>query len=100
MQAAFQEYTDNGVSKTVNLPHDATVRDVRDAYLLAHRLKCKGITVYRYGTRVEQTLYTGQYVPHRPEQVHTHDVEEHASSNGTFVEVGPEYTGDCKQCSP
>ena len=100
MQAAFQEYTDNGVSKTVNLPHDATVGDVRDAYLLAHRLKCKGITVYRYGSRVGQTLYTGQPVREAPARTRPRGLEEDAAIGGEFVEVGPEFTGDCKRCSP
>ncbi|OFV68221.1 MAG: ribonucleotide-diphosphate reductase subunit alpha [Candidatus Syntrophoarchaeum caldarius] len=59
MQAAFQRYVDNGVSKTVNLPPDATIESVREVFLLAFRLKCKGITVYRYKSRGEGVLTPG-----------------------------------------
>ncbi len=56
MQAAFQAFIDAGVSKTVNLPARASVADVREVFLLARKLGLKGITVYRYGSRPDQTL--------------------------------------------
>lgn len=56
MQAAFQKYTDNAVSKTVNLPHDATRKDVRFIYDQAFKTKCKGITIYRDGCKDNQVL--------------------------------------------
>lgn len=56
MQAAFQQGSDSGVSKTINLPPHATRDDVAAAFLLAHRLKCKGLTVFRSGSREAQVL--------------------------------------------
>jgi len=82
MQAAFQKYVDNAVAKTVNLPYEATLDEVRKIFLLARDLKCKGITVYRYGSKKEQVLYVGP-------------VSTIGSSSGQYVRADSEYAGGC-----
>ena len=59
MQAVFQKYTDNAVSKTVNLPENSTIEDVKKIFLLGYKLKCKGVTVFRYGSKTQQVLFRG-----------------------------------------
>jgi len=59
MQASFQKNVDNSVSKTINMPQDATVDDVKSAYIMAYELGCKGIAIFRYGSKKQQVLEIG-----------------------------------------
>ena len=79
MQAVFQKSTDNAVSKTVNLPNNAKPEDVSEIYYLAEKLTCKGVTVFRYGSKPEQVLYIGEI----------------KTKEGTFVSAQSEYAGGC-----
>ncbi len=79
IQAAFQRHVDNAVSKTVNLPHEAKVEEVAAIYELAAELKCKGVTVFRYGSKPEQVLYVGQI----------------QTKQGSMVSAQSEYAGGC-----
>ena len=87
MQATFQKYTDNAVAKTVNLPNEATLEDVRKIFLLAYKLKCKGITVYRYGSKSEQVLTIGSVLGTTSQNI----------SMERYVQVNDEYSGGCPE---
>ena len=86
MQAAFQEHCDSAISKTTNFGHAATVEDVRAIYELAYQLKCKGVTVYRDGSRDNQVLSTGATEKAAAERGGASDKRQIGELHGTIAE--------------
>ena len=88
MQAAFQQFTDNAVSKTVNLPGDAEVSDVEALYLQAYEMGCKGVTIYRYGSRPIQVLYRGHAEAGAAEGLRPRDRQKVTTGTTEKVRIG------------
>ena len=94
IQAAWQKYFDNSISKTVNFPHSATIEDVKETYMLAWKLGCKGVTIYRDGSKGDQVLSTSS----------TKNNEQRTSNIEERLDVCPECGGKlhmqdgCSKC--
>ena len=99
MQAAFQKHTDNSVSKTVNLPSSATPGDVRRIYLLAYSLKCKGITIYRYGSVPGQVLQVTAAAEGVQRPVSPDQVGDELAEFADYVTCDAEFSGECRECA-
>jgi ribonucleoside-diphosphate reductase alpha chain len=106
LQAAFQKYTDNAVSKTVNFPHQASPEDVRQVYLMAFEMGLKGVTIYRDGSRDQQVLSFGtkqkprelEYITPRPRPERTSGVTEliNTGCGKLYVTVNSDDLGFCE----
>ncbi|MDH5732978.1 MAG: vitamin B12-dependent ribonucleotide reductase [Candidatus Bathyarchaeota archaeon] len=84
MQAAFQKHCDNAVSKTVNLPNNATIEAIKKIFWSAYKLKCKGITIYRYGSKKRQVLEFDSKIASEPN-----------IPPNRYLSVGSDYSGGC-----
>jgi len=104
IQAAFQKYSDNAVSKTVNFPLDATKEDIKKVYLSAYRSGCKGVTIYRYGSRDYQVLSFGREekefakIAPRPRPMRTQGITERISTGcgKLYVTINSDEKGMCE----
>jgi ribonucleoside-diphosphate reductase alpha chain len=115
IQAAFQKYTDNAVSKTVNFKHEATEKDVEEVFLYAYELGCKGVTVYRDGTRKNQVITSGTSAKNgavqvdpteaspgslhprpRPAVTHGHTYKTKTGCGNLYVNVNADNVGLCE----
>jgi len=102
MQAAFQKYVDNAVSKTVNLPYYATPHDVEKIYILGYKLGVKGITVYRDRSKSEQVIYMGSNyndIPKDNREQDSGNIRYGVNLGNGLVRVDSEYSGGCETCS-
>jgi ribonucleoside-diphosphate reductase alpha chain len=105
IQAAFQQFTDNAVSKTVNFPAHATREDVKTVYLSAYKNGCKGVTIYRYGSRDQQVLVIGRgeekepaRITPRPRPQRTHGLTERIQTGcgKLYVTINADEDGMCE----